>query len=151
MKAWLLVLVCFFLAPWYAPAQTREETIGFIVSEYRSFESREYKYKEITFSPAGDTFTIRRAAQGDKDYVVTFNLKDVEVYKVTINHANGINQHQLMVRNRGSETSIGRDGSTFKGAVKITPTIDNENKILALERAFTQLTLLTTGRKPLFR
>ena len=101
MKAWLLVLVCFFLAPWYAPAQTREETIGFIVSEYRSFESREYKYKEITFSPAGDTFTIRRAAQGDKDYVVTFNLKDVEVYKVTINHANGINQHELMVRKPG--------------------------------------------------
>ena len=147
MKLWIAVLVCFFLSPYFACAQTRDETVAYIVSEFKSFESREYKYTEVAFPPSGDTFTLRRKAQGDKDYVLTFSLKDVDIYKVTLNHPNGINQHQLMVRPRGPAAGITKDGATFKGVLKMSPATENESKILALERAFARMTELATGRK----
>lgn len=170
MKHFAITLVLMLLGPAFAPAQTREETIEFITSEFKAFESKEYMYKDMTFSPSGDSFTIRRSSQGDKDYVLTIPLKDVEIYKVTLNHANGINKFQLMVRNRGRETSILKDGYKFqsgpkpgpgreggasdsyssKGGLKITPAMENEKKCLALERAFIRLTMLTTSRKFLF-
>jgi len=154
MKSSAIILALLLLGPVAAPAQTREETIEFITSEFKAFESKEYTYKDMTFSPSGDTFSIRRSSQGEKDFVLTFPLKDVEIYKVTLNHPNGINKFQLMVRNRGRDTSIQKDGHAFqssaKGALKITPAMENEKKCLALERAFTRLTLLTTSRKFLF-
>ena len=150
MKRSAIILPLLLLGPMAAPAQTREETIEFLKGEFKSFESKEYMYKDISFSPAGDAFTLRRSSQGKKDYVVTFQLKDVEVYKVTVNHANGIDKHALIVRNRGRDTHIMKDGYTFKGGLKITPNMENERKCLALERAFTRLTMLTTGRTFLF-
>ena len=150
MKRTELLLAILLLGPVVAQAQSKEETIEFIKSEFKAFESKEYMYKDLSFSPAGDAFTIRRSAQGDKDYLIQFNLKDVEIYRVTINHGNGINKHALIVRNRGRETNLGKDGFTFKGGFKITPNMENEKKCLALERAFTRLTMLTTDRKFLF-
>ena len=147
MRFWIAVLVCFFLSPYFACAQTRDDAVTYIVDEFKSFESREYKYTEVAFSPSGDAFTLRRKHQDNKDYVLTFNLKDVDIYKVTVNHPNGINLHQLMVRPRGPAAGITRDGATFKGAVKMSPATENEPKILALERAFARMTELATGRK----
>jgi uncharacterized protein YkuJ len=150
MKVLVFILAALLLGPLPARAQTREETIEFLTSEYRAFESRGYLFKEITFSPAGDSFTLRRSAQGEKGYVISFNLKDVEIYKVTLNHANGINKFQLMVRARGRDAVISKDGNPVKMPLKISPAMDNERKAQALERAFTRLTALTTGRKFLF-
>jgi hypothetical protein len=100
-------------------------------------------HRPATPSAFGVTASIATAA-------LTFQLKDVEIYKVTVNHANGINQFRLMVRTRGKESSIGQNSRPIAGAVKISPTMDNERKCLALERAFARLTTLTTGRKYLF-
>jgi uncharacterized protein YkuJ len=150
MKRALALLALLWLCPWSAFAQTKDETINFIKSEYRSFEKQEYMYKEIYFSPAGDAFTLRRSAQKRKDYLITFQLGDVDIYMVTVNHPNAVNQYRLMVRTRGREGSIAKDGSRFVGELKISPSINNEKKCLALERAFTRLTTLTTGRKFLF-
>jgi uncharacterized protein YkuJ len=150
MKRLLIVFALLLLGPLGAFAQTKEETIAFITSEYRSFEGLGYTYKQVAFSPGGDAFTLRRTAQGRKEYVVTFRLKDVDIYKVTLNHANGINRHQLMVRPRGAEPNMARDGFSFKAPMKITPAMEDERKCQALERAFTHLTTLTTGRKFLF-
>jgi hypothetical protein len=150
MKFLVFLLVLLSLAPLPAAAQSREETIDFLISEYRAFESRGYQFKAIAFSPAGDSFTLRRSAYGERGYQVSFNLKDVEIYKVTLNQANGINKYQLMVRSRGRDTSMTKDGNIVKTPLKISPAMENEKKAEALERAFTRLTVLTTGRKFLF-
>jgi len=150
MKQLYAILAFLFLLPASALAQTREETVDFITSEYKAFESDPYRFREITFSPSGDAFTLYRVAHGKKAYSVTFKLKDVEIYKVTINHANGINKHQLMVHLRGWAPRMMKNGAPFKGTMKITPAMENQRKCLALERAFARLTELTTGRKPLF-
>jgi hypothetical protein len=150
MKPLCAILAFLILLPASGLAQTREETVDFIIGEYKAFESDPYRYREITFSPSGDAFTLYRVAHGKKAYEVTFKLKDVEIYKVTINHANGINKHQLMAHLRGWAPRMTKNGAPLKGPLKITPAIENENKCLALERAFARLTTLTTGRKVLF-
>lgn len=150
MKFLRFILLSLLLCPMPGMAQTKEETIDFLTTEYRAFESRGYLFKELTFSPAGDAFTLRRSAQGEKGYVITFNLKDVEIYKVTLNHANGVNKYQIMVRTRGRDTNLRKDGNLVRTPLKISPAMENEKKAQALERAFTRLTALTTGRKFLF-
>ncbi len=150
MKRLFLMLACLILGSGSAFGQTKEETMDFLVNEFKSFERKDYQYTEIKFSPAGDAFSLRRNSKHRNGYALTFQLKDVEIYKVTVNHANGINQFRLMVRTRGRESSIGQNSRPIAGAVKISPTMDNERKCLALERAFTRLTTLTTGRKFLF-
>jgi hypothetical protein len=74
----------------------------------------------------------------------------VDIYKVTIHHANGIDKHQIMVRVRGLGPRLVRDGSTSWTPMKITPAMEDEKKCDALARAFTRLITLTTGRKFLF-
>lgn len=150
MKRLLIILALLLLGPVSAFAQTKEETMDFLINEFKSFERRDYHFTELKFSPAGDAFTLRRTSRKRKDYALTFQLKDVEIYKITINHANGINQFRLMVRTRGRDVYIGRNNLRYAGALKISPTMDNERKCLALERAFARLTMLTTSRKFLF-
>lgn len=150
MKRVFIVLALLILGSGCAFAQTKEETMDFLVNEFKSFERRDYQFTEIRFSAAGDTLTLRRNTKKHKDYALTFQLKDVEIYKVTVNHANGVNQFRLMVRTRGRDVHIGKNSQRYVGAIKITPSMDNERKCLALERAFARLTMLTTGRKYLF-
>jgi uncharacterized protein YkuJ len=147
MKPFLVFLALLCLCPWYAFGQSKDETIDFLTSEYRAFESRGYIYTELTFAPKGDSFTLKRVKDRGKDYLVSFNLRDVEIYQVTINSANGISKHQIMVRNRGRDTGIQKDGRNYTGVLKISPAMDNEKKCEALERAFNRLIALTTGRK----
>lgn len=150
MKHLFLILACLILGSGSAFGQTKEETMDFLVNEFKSFERKDYQFTEIKFSPAGDAFTLRRNSKKRKDYALSFQLKDVEIYRVTVNHANGINKFRLMVRTRGRESTIGQNSRPYMGALKISPTMDNERKCLALERAFARLTTLTTGRKYLF-
>jgi len=150
MKRVFLILAFLVLGAGSAFGQTKEETMDFLVNEFKSFERKEYRFTEINFSPAGDAFTVRRNSKKHKDYALTFQLKDVEIYKVTVNHASGVNQFRLMVRTRGRDAYIGRNSHRYAGALKVSPNMDNERKCLALERAFARLTMLTTGRKYLF-
>jgi hypothetical protein len=150
MNRAFIILALLILASGSAFGQTKEETMAFLVNEYRSFERRDYQFTEIKFPPAGDAFSVRRNSKKHRDYALTFQLKDVEIYKVTVNHANGVNQFRLMVRTRGRDVYIGKNSHRYAGALKISPSMDNERKCMALERAFARLTTLSTGRKYLF-
>jgi hypothetical protein len=150
MKRFSIILVFLLLGPLAVFGQTKEETMAYITSEFKSFETPDYIFAELAFSPSGDAFTIRRKSKGKKEYVITIPLKTADVYMVTLNHANGINKHYLVARSLGKDTLIAKDGAHVRGDFKITPAMDNEGKCQALERAFTRLTVLTTGRKFLF-
>jgi hypothetical protein len=150
MKRICIILAFLTLGPLSAFGQTKEETMDFIVSEFKSFERKDYHAIEANFSPAGDTFTLKRRDPKHKDFALSFQMKDVEVYKVTVNHPNGIDQYRLMVRPRGRDGCIMKNSVRITTTVKLGPTMDNENQCRALERAFARLTTLTTARKYLF-
>ena len=144
------ILAVLLLGPALAWAQTREETVDFIVKEFRSFERRDRVYSEIQFSPRGDSFKLVRSTPAHHQGTVEFQLKDVDIYRVTHNKPNCVNSYQLLVSPRGREAGVQKNGKKAQETVAITPRTRNGRKCLALERAFTRLTQLTTDRKFLF-
>lgn len=150
MQRFRSVLALLILGPMFGFAQSREEIVKFIVDEYKSFEKRERIYNEIQFSPQGDSFRLIRSTKAHNKATVVFQLKDVDIYRVVHNKADGVNQFQLLVGPRGREASLQANGKKALEPLPLTPRTRNGMKCLALERAFTRLTALTTDRKFLF-
>lgn len=155
MKRYAAVLAFLLLCPLVGFAQTKEpskeelknELVSYITGEFKSFESASYSFKEISFSQNGDAFTLKKVAQGEPEVAISFQLKNVDIYKVTTRPASGVEKHYLLVRSRGRDTSLTKNGQHHIGDYKLTPSIDNGMKIQAMERAFNRLITLTTTRK----
>lgn len=150
MVRYFLIILLLGLGPAALRGQTREETMNYIVDEFKSLENRTYTIREITFSPSADSFTFRRSRQGRKESGTTLKLAQVDIYCVTVHRANGIDHFNLVARSRGRDGVMLANGVKYQGAMPLIGTIENEKKVRSLEKAFARLTALVTGRKELF-
>ena len=150
MGRFLLLGSLLWLGPVALLAQSREETMNYIVSEFKSLDSKTYTGREIAFSSSGDSFTFRRNRLGKPEKGTTFQLAKVDVYCVTLHRPRGIDRFRLMVRSRGKDGIFLANGVNFQGELPLASYCDNERKMRALEKAFLRLTTLVTGRKELF-
>jgi len=130
--------------------QSKEETMEFITREIKSFETRWYLIREVSFSPSGDTFTIRRGVVGRPERSLVIPLKNVDIYAQRIRHGNGTESWNLAVRCRGKDEPILVNNLSYNGTEHIIGRIENKSQAMALQRAFARLTTLATGRKELF-
>ena len=146
IKAIPLICICNL----FAFGQSKQETIDFIISEFKSIENNTYVFKDVTFSQGGAIFTFRRYRPGKPDKAVVIDLKDVDIYRVAIHHANGADFYNLDVRSLGRDGNFMANGLKYNGTWTLLGRIDSERKARALEKAFLRLTELTTGRKDLF-
>ncbi|MGA2083126.1 MAG: hypothetical protein ABSH53_21305 [Holophaga sp.] len=138
------------LAPGLLLAQSKEETMKYIIDELRSLESNSYTIREIYFSPSGDTFGFKRGRSGMSDKGTIIPLDRVDIYPVTVHRATGIDYLNLMVRSRGKDGDFLANGIRAKGVRPLIGKIEDERKVKALARAFNHLIQLVTGRKDLF-
>lgn len=147
----LIKLVPFLcLSQMFALAQSKEETINFLVSEFKSFEDRTFTIREFTFSPGGDTFTMKQGRQTKGDKGVVVPLKNVDIYCVPTHKPNGVDVYRIVIQSRGVNGMFMVNGVNFLGTYPIAGKIENERKAKALEKAFNHLIALVTDRKPLF-
>ena len=150
MNRFCISLVFLLFCPRLGMAQTRDETVNFIIDEFKSFERKDYQYTELGFSANGDTFTMRRNTPRHKGRALSFQLKEVEIYTATVPRPDKMTLFTLMVRNRGRDGYLQKNSLRFAGTVKLLPSTGDERQYRALERAFARLTALSTGRKFLF-
>ena len=131
-------------------AQTREETMEFLTTEIKSYETRAYHIPEVKFSASGDTFTIRRGLVAKRLRTLIIPLKHVDIFTVRVRQPNGVDSYNLVARTRGRDQPITVNNAAFTGTENIIGRIENRRQAQALERAFARLIELTTGRKALF-
>lgn len=143
-KALILVLLW---SPLGAFGQSREELQGFIIGEFKSFESFHHTVEEAWFSRNGDTFTYRRTHTGRLEKGLVIPLKEVDIYVVEWHTPTGIDTFNLVAATRGREGTMQVNGVPFRGIRSIFTRVENERKVRALDRAFNRLITLATGRK----
>jgi hypothetical protein len=130
--------------------QSRDETADFIIKEMRSLEDKTFFMTDISFSPSGELFTLRRRHQGKPDKSVVLSLKQVDIYCCPTHHAGGSDFYKLVARSRGRDGQFTVNGLTFHGSVNLVGRSLDKRKMKALERAFGHMAALAGGRKELF-
>ncbi|BDU71893.1 hypothetical protein [Mesoterricola silvestris] len=136
-------------APASLPAQTRPETMTYIVQEIRSYETEALPMLQVAFSANGEQFTFLAGTLRNPGRSLVVPLRNVDVILVRRRSADGTEAFDLQVRSRGTRGEFLVDGAGFRGTATLI-SLSSLRKARALERAFTHLTALATGRKDPF-
>ncbi len=143
-------LILISTGPAYLPAQTRSETMTYIVQEIRSYETEALPMLEVAFSASGEQFAFRAGTLRNPGRSLWIPLRNVDFILVKRRSADGTEVFDLRVRSRGTGGDFLVDGASFKGTTTLLGSLLGFQKARALERAFTHLTSLTTGRRDPF-
>ena len=139
-------------------AQTKEETMDFIVQELQAAETGNYVVKEVKFTNNGSTILYKTLIPGNRERIMEINLKDVNIFMKTIrdikdNKDVKLNRDMqfcnLMIESRGKKSGFKINGQTPPQPKKILENILNDRKVKELEIAFNHLISLVSERKPI--
>ena len=144
------LLLPLLLASGLLRAQSKEETMQYILDEFKSLESLDYTVRNIAFSASGDSFSFTRQHRGGSEQGCVVPLAKVDIYAVTVHRANGVDYMNLLVRARGKEGDFMENGLRRMGTMALVVHIEDERKVKSLAKAFNHLIHLVTGRKDLF-
>jgi shikimate kinase len=142
-----------------ARAQSKEETMDYIVRELQAAESEGYVVKEVAFSEGGSVLSYRTLITGNQERKLVIYLKDVNVFYKRLNTIKDnpeIKRNQdldycdLLVESRAGKKGFRINGSAVEYPKKILENILNERKVKSLEKAFGHLIALISGRKEPF-
>jgi hypothetical protein len=143
----LKISLILLLSPALACAQSKEETIAYLIREIKSLESKEYTVRTIAFSPDGGAMTFRRHIIGKTEKEMVIQFKDVDIFHVTFNRPEGHNFFDLVVRTRGKDATILLDNARVKGTKSLFR-LTSEQKAEAMDEAFNRLIELARGKDP---
>jgi hypothetical protein len=150
MRALATTLLLVLSSPSFLPAQSREETMAFLSDEIKSLGDKDVYYREVSLSPDGRVFTLRRSVRGQADKGLAVPLDQVDIYLALDRQPKGYEWYDLKVRTRGQEATMTYNGSPFRGTKTLFRFLYDERKAMALDQAFQRLIELARGRKPLF-
>jgi hypothetical protein len=150
MRALATTLLLVLLGPSALPAQSREETLAFLAGEIKSLSDKDVYYREVTLTPDGKVFTLRRGRRGKADKSMVIPLEQVDIYLALENRTTGYARYDLKVRTRGQDGAISYNGQTFRGTKTLFRFLQDRRKARGMDQAFQRLIELARGRKPLF-
>lgn len=133
-------------------AQSKQETMDYLVRELKSFEKDTFLVKEVSFSGDGSILTYRTYVPTTPERKLTLPLKDVNIFMTCRTNSKGPYTYDLVVetKNRTGRFQI-NDRNVF-GTKRIIKGELNQNRIKALEKAFSHLSMLVgDGKEPLFQ
>lgn len=143
-----LIVLAFGLV---AMAQTKVETIDFIIKEFRVFERDEHIIKNISFSEDGSVFNFKSYVPPKPERKLTIPLKEVDIYTIWQLGANGTRRYSLVVESKGRAGRFQVNDRNVFGVRTILKDARNPQRLEALAKAFAHLTMLDTkSGKPLF-
>jgi hypothetical protein len=153
----LAILLCTFAG--LARAQSKEETMDYLVRELQAADSEGYVVKEVAFSEAGSVLSYRTLIPGNQERNLVIYLKDVNIFYKRINTIKDnpeikrnldLDYCDLLVESRAGKKGFKINGSAVPYPKKILENVLNERKVRSLEKAFGHLIGLVSGRKELF-
>ena len=150
MRALATLLLLVLLGPSVLPAQSREETLAFLSEEIKSLGDKDVYYREVSLSPDGKVFTLRRGVRGQADKSLVLPLDQVDIYLALDRQPKGYEWYDLKVRTRGQEATLTFNGQPYRGTKTLFRFLYDERKAMGLDQAFQRLIELARGRKPPF-
>jgi hypothetical protein len=150
MRALATTLLLVLLGPSALPAQSREETLAFLNDEIKSLGDKDVYYREVSLSPDGKVFILRRSVRGHSDKGLSVPLDQVDIYLALDRQPKGYEWYDLKVRTRGQDGVMTYNGSPFRGTKTLFRFLYDERKAMALDQAFQRLIELARGRKAAF-
>lgn len=137
-------------------AQTRQETMDFIVRELKSCENEQLEFKDIEFADAGRSCKIKLANPGQViEKTLEMTLSEVDVIAsqkfVKFNNNEEIQVFSLLVSPRGRSGGLKRDHFRLSGPEVLVADHLSGTKIRGLEAAFAHLAELTTTKPRTFK
>lgn len=139
MRALATTLLLVLLGPTVLPAQSREETLAFLADEIKSLGDKDVYYREVSLSPDGRMFTLRRSVRGQTDKGLVLPLDQVDIYLALDRQAKGYEWYDLKVRTRGQEATLTYNGQPYRGTKTLFRFLYDERKAMALDQAFQRL------------
>lgn len=132
-------------------AQTKVETMDFIVKEFKIFERDEHIIKELAFSEDGSVFTFKSYVPTKPERKLTIPLKEVDIYTVRKKGADGQPRYSLVVESKGRAGRFKLNERNISGVHTILKNAQNPRRLEGLVKAFSHLVMLDNkGVKPLF-
>lgn len=150
MRALATTLLLVLLGPAVLPAQSREETFAFLADEIKSLGDKDVYFREVSLSPDGRMFTLRRSVRGQTDKGMVVPLDQVDIFLALDRQPKGYEWYDLKVRTRGQEATLTYNGQPYRGTKTLFRFLYDERKAMALDQAFQRLIELARGRKPPF-
>jgi len=149
MKAVLACAALAVLIGTPALAQTKEETMDYIVREVKALETATLVVRDVRFTDDGKTFSYGSLLVGQKERTLSFPVDGVN-YFVTETAGKGGPSFSLSVEGRGRTPVVSVSGQRGNAPKAIAKNLPNGTKLKSLEKAFKHLAALLTGRKELF-
>ena len=133
-------------------AQTAQETMTYIVQEFKSYETESHLIKDVQFSANGSVFEFKSYIPVTPEVKISIPLAQVHIFVTNKSTDTGLHRYDLVVESKGRKGKFQVNGNNTSGIHFLLKGVSNKKRVQSLQKAFAHLTSLINkdAPKPLF-